>query len=513
MSRNRIDIDLNALPTVADHDDDDLIDRDEQWEEFQRQKAAEPRPEEVYTPEAPPEPVQAEIEPEPEPEIFEPQAEEAAPEPEMTISEPPAPEPPPVLEEPVKAEVTRIVIQPPKLVKKPVEAPIEPAPEKQPEAETHEAAEKTPVEVPKPPPEPELTEEEKKQVFWRRLKEKIGANSLAASIIIHLVLLAIAALITVRHVMNKQVDFLPGGSPASQAASEQLEHKVRQKRLKTNKPPRLSVNSITAQVQLPEMEMDALDLSALTDKMELGKLGNMGGGMGLGGAGGGFGQGIGRGGAFNFLGQTAFGTRVVYVVDVSGSMEAVGDGGKTRMEVLKRELDKSLSRIPAGTQYQVICFSDFAWAHNVVNPSMGEKFEKARWDITSEEWKKAKIPAFAYLQGNLFNVNESRKAVTQMPTNGGTNWGSGLLMALKGNPRPDIIFFMTDGQRVDELGWINVITEENHRFGKPAVIHTSVMMETDAAEEMNRLAKNNGGTFTVVLKDGTVMRGDKYFSN
>jgi len=45
------------------------------------------------------------------------------------------------------------------------------------------------------------------------------------------------------------------------------------------------------------------------------------------------------------------------------------------------------------------------------------------------------------------------------------------------------------------------------------VIHTSVMMETDAAEEMNRLAKSNGGTFTVVLKDGTVMRGDKYFSN
>jgi hypothetical protein len=144
---------------------------------------------------------------------------------------------------------------------------------------------------------------------------------------------------------------------------------------------------------------------------------------------------------------------------------------------------------------------------------MGEKFEKARWEITSAEWKKAKIPAFAYLQGNLFNVNESRKALAEMPTNGGTNWGAGLLMALKANPRPDIIFFMTDGQRVDEQGWIDVITEENHRFGKPAVIHTSVMMETDAAEEMNRLAKSNGGTFTVVLKDGTVMRGDKYFGN
>ena len=518
MSRNRIEIDLNALPTVADHDDDDLIDRDEQWHEYQRQKtAAEAPAEEIVeapAPEMAPEPVQAEIETEPEPEVFQPQAEEVELEPEIAISEPPAPEPPPVIQKPVEAEVTRLVVQAPKRPKIPVEAPIEPAPEKEPEAETPEAAEKTPVEVPKPPPEPELTEEEKKQVFWRRWKEKIGANSLAASIIIHLVLLAIAALITVRHVMNKQVDFLPGGSPASQAASEQLEHKVRQKRLKTNKPPKLAVKSITAQVQLPEMEMDALDLSDLTDKMELGKLGGMGGGgMGLGGAGGGFGQGIGRGGAFNFLGQTAFGTRVVYVVDVSGSMEAVGDGGKTRMAVLKRELDKSLSRVPAGSQFQVICFSDFAWAHNVVNPTMGEKFEKARWDITSAEWKKAKIPAFAYLQGNLFNINESRKLVTDMPTNGGTNWGAGLLMALKGNPRPDIIFFMTDGQRVDEQGWIDIITEENHRFGKPAVIHTSVMMETDAAEEMNRLAKSNGGTFTVVLKDGTVMRGDKYFSN
>jgi len=202
MSRNRIEIDLNALPTVADHDDDDLIDRDEQWEEFQRQKMTAETSVEEVTPEPPPEPVQAEIAPEPEPEIFEPQAEEVAPEPEMTISESPAPEPPPVVEEPVKAEITRIVIQPPKRPKKPVEAPIEMVKDKEPEAETPEAAEKTPVEVPKPPPEPELTEEEKKQVFWRRLKEKIGANSLAASIIIHLVLLAIAAHIPVRHVMN-----------------------------------------------------------------------------------------------------------------------------------------------------------------------------------------------------------------------------------------------------------------------------------------------------------------------
>lgn len=514
MSRHaRHDIDLSALPTVADVDDDDLIDRDEKWHEYQsaRKVAASP---------AEPEPVHV---PEPEMKVVEPEP-ELLPEPEVFVEAP----------KPVE-EAPAIFIQPPRvehvetLALKAEEKADEPPPVVAPKVEVlplskDEKVESKLSEIVQPPkpdvvPEVPLTVEEKRRRWWQDWKAKIGASSLGVSVGIHALILLLGAAITVRHVMDKQVDFLPGGSPQSAAASEALEHKVRQKKntwLKNKPMSRVTVQSITADVQLPEMEMDSLNLSGMTERMELGKLsGGLGlnAGMGAGGSGGGFGAGIGKGGMFSFLGQTAFGRRVVFVVDVSASMSQVGEGGTSRFDVLKKELVKSLGRVPSGTQYQILFFSDFAWPHNTIDPKKSAAFEKFRWSITSDEWKKAKIPTFAYLLASPFNLADSRKIVQEADNPGGTNWGSGLLMALKANPKPDIIFFMTDGQKSDEQGWVDIITSENNRSMTRTVIHTSVMMETDAAAEMDRLAKANGGTFSVVLRDGTVVKGDQFFGN
>ncbi|MFO1437473.1 MAG: hypothetical protein U1F81_04070 [Verrucomicrobiaceae bacterium] len=544
MSRNaRHDIDLSALPTVADVDDDDLIDRDEKWHEYQRQREVAAAAAAVVVEERPPQ------EPEPEPEMlvetpaFEPEPEVVMPEAEVETEPELEPEPPALIQiqpprvevvEPVEVEEPaepEVVIAPPPLPKKErvVEKPArktetppvklgkaEDMPAK--DAKSADDAEKH-ADMPKPPEEEPVSEDEKRRLWWQRWKEKIGTNSLGISIGIHALILIIGALITVRHVMDKQVDFLPGGSPAGKAASEALEHKVRQKKntwLKNKPVQRVTVQSLTAEVQLPEMDMDSLNLSGMSSRMELGKLSGglgLGAGMGLGGSGGGFGAGIGKGGMFSFLGQTAFGRRVVFVVDVSASMSMAGEGGVSRFDVLKRELDKSLGRIPPGTQYQVIFFSDFAWPHNTIDPKKAAAYEKYRWSITPEDFKKVRIPNYAYIQATPFSLAESRKIVKESDNPGGTNWGAGLLMALKGYPKPDAIFFMTDGQKSDEMGWVDIVTDENKRTMPRTIIHTSVMMETDAAADMDRLAKSNGGTFSVVLKDGTVVKGDQFFKN
>ncbi|MBL9184983.1 MAG: hypothetical protein JNN17_22745 [Verrucomicrobiaceae bacterium] len=532
MSRNaRHDIDLSALPTVADVDDDDLIDRDEKWHEYQRQKeaAATAAAAAVVEEPAPPEPEPEMLVDEPEPEFVMPEP-EPVPEP-LPLIEIQAPrvevEAPVEVEEPPEPEV---VIAPPlpkkeRLIEKPARK-IETPPVRLAKAEDALVMESKPADeaekhadMPKPPEEEPLSEEEKRHLWWQRWKEKIGANSLGLSIAIHAVILLIGALITFRHVMDKQVDFLPGGSPQGKAASEALEHKVRQKKstwLKTKPLQRVTVQSVAAEVQLPEMDMDTLNLSGMSSRMELGKLSGglgLGAGMGLGGSGGGFGAGIGRGGMFSFLGQTAFGKRVVFVVDVSASMSMAGEGGVSRFDVLKKELDKSLGRIPPGTQYQLLFFSDFAWPHNTVDPKKAAAYEKYRWSISPEDFKKVRIPNYAYIQATPFSLAESRKIVKEADNPGGTNWGAGLLMALKGYPKPDAIFFMTDGQKSDEMGWVDIVTDENKRALPRTIIHTSVMMETDAASDMDRLAKSNGGTFSVVLKDGTVVKGDQFFKN
>lgn len=524
------DIDLSALPTVADEAEEDLIDRDEKWQEYQKGRSM------GLEPPAPAPALAAEPEP-----AWQPPGPEAPPTAE--IGSQPDAEPPAMRSVPAVAmdEIPRVPIQ-----VSPVEekvnaeaaagvqklispAPVSPArPASGPKGETppvsfsktkDASVESTPVVKP-PVPEAEqepLSEEEKRRRWWEHWKAKIGANSLGVSVGIHALILIIGALITVRHVMDKQVDFLPGGSPQAQAASEALEHKVRQKKntwLKNKPMSRVTVQSIAADVQLPEMDMDALDLSGISDRMELGKLsGGLGlnAGMGMGGSGGGFGAGIGKGGMFSFLGQTAFGRRVVFVVDVSASMSQVGEGGVTRFDVLKKELLKSLGRVPGGTQYQILFFSDFAWPHNTIRPNRAAEFEKFRWNIHPDDWKTTKIPTFAFLLASPFNLADSRKIVQEADNPGGTNWGSGLLMALKANPKPDIIFFMTDGQKSDEQGWVDIVTSENNRMMPRTVIHTSVMMETDAAADMDRLARANGGTFTVVLRDGTVVKGEQFF--
>ena len=94
---------------------------------------------------------------------------------------------------------------------------------------------------------------------------------------------------------------------------------------------------------------------------------------------------------------------------------------------------------------------------------------------------------------------------------GGTNWGSGLFMALKGFPKPDVIFFMTDGNKSDAEGWVDAVTKQNLTGGKRTVIHTTAMMEPDAAEELDQLAKRNGGNFTIVTATGFTLTSEEFF--
>lgn len=361
-----------------------------------------------------------------------------------------------------------------------------------------------------------------KRKRWRKLAEKIGINSLGWSFGVHMFLLLIAAFIGVRQVTDKQVDFLPGGSsPQAQAAAAELNNTVQQKKnpwLKTKPQARkITVQSVTTNIVLPEMPpMDLMDFSKITSRMDISKAASMGAGqpagMGMGGAGGGFGAGIGRGGKFTFVGQTALGKHVVFVVDVSGSMSAIAPGEKiSRFDLLKKELVKTINLMPMGTLYEILFFSDFAWPHDQVDSRNNDMLMKYKWEIDSKDYKKVKIPTFRYIQATPFSLKESAEIVQRSENPGGTNWGSGLLMALNASPKPDVIFFMTDGLRSDEQGWIDVVTAENKRRLPVTAIYTSAMQQPDAAPELDSLAKRNNGRFTVVLGDGKIVKGEDFF--
>ena len=249
--------------------------------------------------------------------------------------------------------------------------------------------------------------------------------------------------------------------------------------------------------------MPEVDFTPTATELNVGSsLGTFGGGS------------AGAGGAVSFMGNQGRGNRVVFVVDVSGSMSAtsqVGNATISRFELLKKELAKSLGQLRGGVQYQVLYFSDFAWPHDEVDSNNATAMENYRWEIRPGQ-KDARIPSFRYLTANGSSISRSRKIIEESSNPGGTNWGSGLLMALRGNPKPDLIFFMTDGNRSDALTWVDEVTEANSR-GKRTVIHTTAMMEPGAAKELDELARRNGGKFTVVKADGKVVKGVDFLKN
>lgn len=376
-----------------------------------------------------------------------------------------------------------------------------------------------PFHAPKPAAQEPDDPETAKRKRWQRIAEKIGVRSLGWSVGVHLFLLLIAAFIGIRQVVDRQIDFLPRGSSAqAQAAASELHNQVQVKKnpwMKARPLARkLTVQSLVSEIVLPEMPpMDLMDFSKITNRMTV-SASALGAGqpLGMGGAGGGFGAGIGRGGRFSFVGQTAIGRHVVFVVDVSGSMSAIAPGETiSRFDLLKKELVKTMNQMPMGTFYQILYFSDFAWPHDQVDSRNTEALLKYKWEIDSKDYKKVKIPSFKYIQANPFSLRESTEIIQHSENPGGTNWGSGLLMALKGSPKPDVIFFMTDGLRSDEQGWVDVVTAENKSRLPVTAIYTSAMQEPDAAPELDSLARRNNGRFTIVLGDGKVVKGEDYF--
>jgi hypothetical protein len=137
--------------------------------------------------------------------------------------------------------------------------------------------------------------------LWR----KVGGGSLTLSIAIHVGILVIGGAIVVSSQMiQKQVDFLPGGgSQQGAAASAEMKHKVSQKKRtslnKTTPMKKIVSTSNTSAVVLPDAPPDLLDVPDVSSMMGGGSLGS--GGFGKSGAGGGFGTGIGMGAMQGFV--------------------------------------------------------------------------------------------------------------------------------------------------------------------------------------------------------------------
>ena len=227
----------------------------------------------------------------------------------------------------------------------------------------------------------------------------------------------------------------------------------------------------------------------------------------------GSGNGGGGGGGATFFEQEVKAERIAYVIDYSASMR-----GK-KLELMKKELSKSVKALPDGVDYQLIFFAGPAWVagDKVIGSSRqpytvnsgGRKYE---WVTTGGPHHyrpkvKSKLQQAEWVKSAQGQRRQSLKLIKDTPMVFGTVWEYPLEMALNMHPKPDVIFFMTDGSAGSETRSLaRRLGSEAQREG--IIINCVALMEPRAKEAMSDIAKRTGGLFTEVQADGKVIKHD-----
>lgn len=172
------------------------------------------------------------------------------------------------------------------------------------------------------------------------------------------------------------------------------------------------------------------------------------------------------GGAASFFGAEARGTRFAYVVDVSGSM-----GYDNKIETLKRELARSVDALLENAHFFIVAFSTDA-------TPLGGKREWTEASDSGKTW--------------------GRRAIATLGANGGTNPSPAFSIVFALRPKPDAIYFMTDGL-FDESVALELL-RLNAEWRIP--IHCISFVSKEAEALMRRIATDSGGTYTHVPGSG-----------
>jgi hypothetical protein len=209
-----------------------------------------------------------------------------------------------------------------------------------------------------------------------------------------------------------------------------------------------------------------LEVSSAASELELSSSGAL---PTLGGSGGdSAAQGLSGGGAgTTFFGVQGKGRRFCFIVDRSGSM-----GEANKLAVTMNELSRSIQSLPDYAFFYVMLFSS-----NTVEPPMQNGWMPAR-------------------RGYVQRLN---RWLNMIDATGGTLPYDAFAQAFALDVRPDVIFFLTDGE-------ISSMTAEDvaslNRSGKRVVINTIAFGDPASQELLKQIAAESGGVYRYVATGG-----------
>lgn len=199
---------------------------------------------------------------------------------------------------------------------------------------------------------------------------------------------------------------------------------------------------------------------------DLGQIAPIGGaGEGLG-DGAGLGANVGGGGA-SFFGVEARGSRFAYIVDTSGSM------ADERLAALQRELTRSVDGLLEHSSFTVVFYSSTARV-------LGGR---TRW-----------------MRANQRHKTFADREIRAVSAGGGTNPTKAFEIVFGMRPRPDAIYFMTDGEFTDSVA--AVVAQLNESGGRKTPVHCISFIDRISERLLRSIAEQSGGTYTHIAEPG-----------
>lgn len=299
--------------------------------------------------------------------------------------------------------------------------------------------------------------------IWLRVRKPLAA-AWAGSMVIHLVILLLAALITV----GGQAGGARPDEPTTIGIAVLTEAELgslMEASLDAATPTLTETIEDPLAIQVDLMIPEAL--TAFDEPLDMARAASeltegLGAGDVTGGALGG------AGGAASFFGVEAKGTRFAYIVDISGSMDiGIGATHMTRIAVLRNELYSSVASLLEHSRFFIALF------HHESMP-LGGKLE---WTPASDAGK-----AWA------------RRHIAQIAAAGGTEPLPAFRMVFSLRPRPDAIYFMTDGEFSQDAPRLIALMNADLRIP----IHCICFDSTEGESLMRKIAEDSGGTYNFV---------------
>ncbi|HEY3964676.1 MAG TPA: VWA domain-containing protein [Planctomycetaceae bacterium] len=202
----------------------------------------------------------------------------------------------------------------------------------------------------------------------------------------------------------------------------------------------------------------ARDLTVSALGRKLGKGFATGGGFGSG-----LGDGTGDGSGSQFFDLASAGTKIVFVLDGSGSMTEPHSEARTKLDRVKIELFRSILGMPDEMEFYVIFFNRFSV------PMKASSLQSA-----TPENKRKYLEWVAKVQGG-----------------GGTDPSEALKLAFE--LQPDVIYLLTDGVFNPKIA-----KEVDKRNTRGVAVHTICFGSTTGEVMLQDIARKNHGTYKFV---------------